>query len=635
VKKNSWIKKNVGMGFALLGALSSPAFAQSGGGTGTGGGGAGMHGIYELKLDYGLSKRQTLQIRPSGMVQATQNLGTGNEHAVIAVQGDTIAVVHASNNVAHLRGPSAIKAEIVKMTPTGPMVVAQRQLTYSNSDRLGHPAVASDGAGHFLVIYGANNVQGNGNTQTYGLVLDAQANDLTAGNYDATTNPNPEEKHIRLNADPNNNEAAPRTLFDTATNRFVTGYYQNGNNGAEYAMLVGIKTRTNGSLAPYDITNPQRLTPSNIGRPSIAAVPGMPGVYAFAAPKGQQRPSEQGDEVAVLDTNTITNNQIKVLWRKVVVAAKPDQNNIGGVDGLPGPLGGNGIYPSSPTLVPGTAPGEMHLITFISNGAGRNRNKKGSSTSYITKLNITTTGYTKVAEQTGVGLESSHLVAVNSKVGIVGQETDSVVLYASGITGMGTGSLAYIKHDPKTNTFLKSAEPTAASALVTEGGYLNNMLGRNPATQGREHLNAYGDVPNLAYHVANATFMPKVKSFIIIPHTSREHILPGSAPKVMAADGRMLPEDRNSLFLSFVSAVRDADEAPPSPPPAAAPGANNGTPGTPGTDGTSGSAGSDGTPGTPGGFSGGCSYGGSAQGGALALMVVGGVLLFISRRRWT
>jgi hypothetical protein len=637
VKKNSWFKKNVGMGFALLGALSSPAFAQSGGGTGggTGGGGggagAGMHGIYELKLEYGLSKRQTLQIRPSGMVQATQNLGVGNEHAVIAVQGDTIAVAHMSNNVAHLRGPSAVKVEIVKMTTTGPMITAQRQITYSASDRAGHTAIASDGAGHFLVMYGANNIQGNGNTQTYGFVMDAQANDLTGGNYDATTNPNPEENHIRLNADPNQNEAAPRTLFDAATNRFVTGYYQNGANGAMYAMLVGIRAgKTAGSLAPYDITTPQRLIASNIGRPTIAAVPGMPGIYAFAAPEGQQRPSEKGDKVAVLDTNTITNNQIKVLWKQTVVVAKPDQNNVGGVDGLPGPLGGNGIYPSSPTLVPGTAPGEMHLITFLSSGSGRNRNKKGSSTSYITKINITTTGFTKVAEQTGVGLESSHLVATNSKVGIVGQETDSVVLYASGITGMGTGALSYVKHDPATNTFLQAAQPTAASALVTEGGYLNNMLGRNPATQGREHLNAYGDIPNLAYHVAGATFMPKVKTFIIIPHGSREHIMPGSAPLVQAADGRMLPEDRNSLFLSFIAAVRDADEAPPSPP--AAPG-NNGN-GTPGQDGTSGTPGTDGTPGTPGGFSGGCSYGGSAQGGALALILVGGVLLYVSRRRW-
>ncbi|MGZ4555763.1 MAG: hypothetical protein ACXVXZ_08455, partial [Mycobacteriaceae bacterium] len=511
-------------------------------------------------------------------------------------------------------------------------VVAQRQLTFSNSDRCGHPAIAADGAGHFLVMYGANNIQGNGNTQTYGLVIDKLANDLTAGNYDATTNPNPEEKHIRLNNDPNNNEAAPRTLFASA-NKFVSGYYQNGNNGAEYAMLVGIRAGKNGTgLAPYDITTPQRLTPSNIGRPSILLFGTNRALYA--APKGQQRPSEQGDEVALLDTSTIVNNQMKVLWRKVVVQAKPDANNVGGIDGLPGPLGGRGIYPSSPTLIAGDAADEVQLVTFISGGEGHNRNKKGSSTSYITKLKITDTGFTKVAEQTGVGLESSHIVATTAKVGIVGQEKQSVVLYASGITGMGTGALAFVKHDPTTNTFVTSAPAAAASSLVTEGGYLNNMLGRNPATQGREHLNAYGDIANLAYHVTGATFMPKVQSFIVIPHGSRQYIMKGTAPLVQAADGRMLPEDRNALYLSFVAAVRDADEAPPSPPPAPAPGANPGTPGTPGSDGTSAAPGSDGTAGTPGGFSGGCSYGGSAQGGALALLLVGGVLLYVSRRRW-
>jgi hypothetical protein len=647
VKKNNWFKRNVGMGIALLGALSSPAFAQSGagtgGGTGGGGGGLGMHGIYEFKLDLGVSKRQTLRIRPSGMVQATQNLGTGNEHAVLAVQGDTIAVAHMSNNVANLRGPSAVKVEIVKMTVNGPTLIAQRQITHSNSDRAGHCAIAAIDATHFLVMYGANNIQGNGNTQTYGFVIDAQANDLTGGNYDPNTNPNPEENHIRLNGDPNQNEAAPRTLLWTGTGtaaKFVTGYYQNGNNGAEYAMLVGIRpgtTVTNG-LEPYDITTPQRLTPSNIGRPSIAAVPGMPGIYAFAAPKGQQRPSEQGDEVAVLDANNIVNNKMNVLWRKVVIPAKPDQNNIGGVDGLPGPLGGNGIYPASPTLVPGTAPGEMNIITFISNGAGRNRNKKGSSTSYIAKLNITTTGYTMVAQQSGIGLESSHIVATHGMVGTVGAASDQIILYASGITGMGTGALSFVKHDPTTNTFPMSAPAVAASALPTEGGYLNNMLGRNPATQGREHLNAYADIPNLAYHVTGATFMPKVQSFMVIAHGSRQYLKndgsPGSAPLVQAADGRMLPEDRNALYLSFISAVRDADEPPPSPPPAPAAGANGGSDGTNGTSGTPGSDGTPGTPGSSGGFSGGCSYGGSAQGGALALILVGGVLLYVTRRRW-
>lgn len=595
-----------------------------------------MHGVFELKLDYGVSKRQTLRTLPSGQVRATQNLGTGNEHASLAISGDTIAVVHASNNVANLRGPSAIKVEIVKMSAAGvPTIVAQRQLTYSNSDRLGHPAVAADGKGHFLVMYGANNIQGNGNTQTYGLVVDAQANDLTAGNYNAQTNPNPEEAHIRLNGNQNNNEAAPRALFDAASGNFISGYYQN--NGAEYAMIVGIRAAQGGGLEPYDVTVPQRLTPSNIGRPSITAVPGMPGIYAYAAPKGNQRPSEKGDEVALLDSTQIVqgNNgpQMKVLWRKVVVDAKPDQNNIGGTDGLPGPLGGNGIYPSSPTVVAGENPGEIYLTTFISNGAGRNRNKKGSSTSYITKLKVDTAGFTKVAEQTNVALESSHIVACTGKVGTVGTEAYHVGIYGSPVTGFGTGSLSFLTHDIKSNTFPMTMQ-AAVSAINTEGGYLNNMLGRNPGTQGREHLNCYGDVPNLAYHASTGTpFMPKVKSFFVVPHTSREHtVTPTSpAPQVQAADGRMLPEDRNAMYLSFISAVRDADEPPPSPPPAPVAGGNNGTPGSDGTPGTPGSAG---TPGAPGGFSGGCSYGStSGSTGALALLLIGGALLVVRRRR--
>ena len=47
---------------------------------------------------------------------------------------------------------------------------------------------------------------------------------------------------------------------------------------------------------------------------------------AYAAPKGNQRPSEKGDEIALLDSTQIVNNQMKVLWRQVVVQAKPDPN---------------------------------------------------------------------------------------------------------------------------------------------------------------------------------------------------------------------------------------------------------------------------------------------------------------------
>ncbi len=645
MNKKTWFSKTkrVGLGLALAGTfVSSPAFAQAGAGTGggTGGGGGASGASFTMKIANGVSKTQTLKTLPSGMVQASQNKGAGNEHASLSYDASlkTFVVIHATNDIFDTRGPSAIKCEAVLMSATGaPTLVASRQFTHSNSDRLGHAAVASNGAGKFLVSYGANNIQGNGNTQTYALVTDGMCNDLTAGNYDATTNRNPEEAHIVLNADPNNNEAAPRAVFDGS--KFVFGYYSNNN--AEYAELVSIRATSTG-FEPFQLTDPQRLTPSNIGRPQILLVPGAETTRAlYAAPKGNQRPSEKGDEVALLNTDVAAiqtvngKKQMPVMWRQVVVQAQPDANNIGGIDGLPGPLGGKGIYPSAPTLAATAVAGEVHLITFLSTGEGRNRNKKGSSISYIAKLKITDTGFTKVVEQTDVSLESSHIVACSGKVGTIdaaGVETSEhlTAIYGAPITGFGSSSLSLLKHDPVANKFSMVAS-AAVSTDRTDGGYLNNMLGRNPNTQGREHLNCVGNVENLAYH---AGWMQKVKTMWATPWTGRVSIDPLKQTKILSADGRMLPEDRNALYLTFTAAVRDADLPPPAPPAAPDPTANgNGSePGQTGT--TPPGTGTD-TPGQTGGFTGGCSFGGDASStGLLGLVLLGGAL-FLVRRRWT
>jgi MYXO-CTERM domain-containing protein len=176
----------------------------------------------------------------------------------------------------------------------------------------------------------------------------------------------------------------------------------------------------------------------------------------------------------------------------------------------------------------------------------------------------------------------------------------------------------------------------AVSPGNADGGYLSNMLGRNPATQGRNHHNCMGDVPNIGYGVAGG-FMPKVKSFFLMPWNGRVNIADGKTPvpTVTAIDGRVLPEDRNALFLSLVSAVRDADA--PAPPAAQPPGAQGGTPGSsdPGSAGTPGTAGSD-TPGTQGHFVGGCSVGdGNGSAGALGLMLVLAMVALATRRRWS
>src|SRR5207244_6109566 len=110
-------------------------------------------------------------------------------------------VAYVSSNVrGGVTGPSAIKCSSVKMAASAaPVILAdQVQLTFSNSDRLGHPGLACDPAsGHCLLSYGANNID-SGNTQTYATVVDANCKDLSGGF----------NNHVRLSDDANQNQGA-------------------------------------------------------------------------------------------------------------------------------------------------------------------------------------------------------------------------------------------------------------------------------------------------------------------------------------------------------------------------------------------------------------------------------------------
>jgi hypothetical protein len=619
-KNNQRIRKLAWVSFSVAGLLGATAVgAGAGGGAGDGSG----TGSFTVKLSPGVSKRQTLQVLPSGAVRATRNLGVGNEHAIVQMLGNVAVVLYSSSNVdAATRGPSAIKCSSVQLNANGPPTILadQIQLTSSNSDRLGHPAVACDPtAGKCLVAYGANNVNGNGNTQTYATVVDQNCKDLAGGMAN----------HVVLNADPNNNEAAPFTVFDGK--KFVFGYYSNGR--AEYGELVTIQDAGNGQFLPQQLTDPQRLTPSNIGRPSIVALSDTRAL--FAAPRGNERPSEGGNEVRMLNTdvNAIVNNNgtrsMPTLWTKILVTAKPDPNNIGGVDGLPGPLGGNGIYPGQPILALGQS-GEVYLSSVISNGAGRNRNKKGSSTHQLLVFAPTDTGPNVITSQVGLASESSHATLCSGLSGTTDAPVHTAAIYTAPITGFGASSMALIQHAAGT---LSPTVTMAVSSDNADSGYLSNMLGRNPATQGRDHLRCLGDVPNPSYGVQNG-FMPKVKSFFLTPWAGRVAMDPATAPKVNG-----LPEDRNALYLTLVAAVHDKDQpipAPASPGTPGDPGAGPTDPGATGTPGTPGTPGTAGTPGTPGHYTGGCAVAFGAQpagGTALLLVLLGALALAVTSRR--
>ena len=626
-KTNQWIgrngKKLLGVALSMAAALTgADAFAQSGGGDGSG---AAANGMFTMKVAPGISRRQTLKVLPSGQVRATQNLGVGNEHARVDVVGDTVVMLYSSSNVSQQNGPSQLKCTAIKMNPTGvPTVVAdQVALTWTNADRFAHPSLSCEttgaNAGKCLFAYGANNVNGNGNTQTYAGVLDTTCKDLTGF-----------KNHVVLNANPNNNEAAPNSIFDGT--KHVFQYY--ANNDGVYAELVSIVSDGNGGLKPKLISKAQKTIDSNIGHGTILVLPGKNrALYADCA--GQNRPCPKGNMVYMLNTDETAlnaNKQMAVMWKATLLKAEPDPNNIGGVDGLPGPLGGKGVYPASPQLVLGDN-GEVHMVSFISDGAGHNRNKKGSSTNHILTMVPDDTGPNVKTQTAGLALESNHLGACSAQVGVVGSEQRVAAVFGSPPTGFGAASLSYIFHDATAAKHMLVGS-AAVSPSDADGGYLNNMLGRNPATQGRNHLFCLGDVPNPGYGVTGG-FMPHVKTFILTPWTGRVAMDPTKAPLIASAEGKMVPEDRNAQFLTFVAGVRDAQQVPPPSAPPAGPqipgasdnGNSTGTPGTPGDPGTTGTTGS---------FSSGCAMGGEgSNASALAMLLILASLALVARRRWS
>jgi MYXO-CTERM domain-containing protein len=661
VKNNSWTQRNRnwtwGVSLALVGALSAPAMAQSGMGTGGGSGGGGA-GIFELKLAPGVSKRQTLRVLPSGAVRATRNLGDGVEHAVVApLSKDKLMVVWSSSDVGpNSNAAGVLKCSTVQMSATGvPTIVAdQVQLTFGGNavTRFGRPYLAVDPTTQkALVSYGSNGIRGNNNTQTYATVVDSSCKDLLGG----------QNNHVVLNDDPNNNEAAPHAQLlrpSTATSDalFFFSYYSNNNN-ANYVELVSIKNNT-----PTLITDAQKGTNSNQGRPFVLvgnqsanglvpARPDVEGIYATAPvsfnraitaiPEGNNRPmwrielrAYNADPAAIVTNNG--RRAMPLLFKQFIVNGKQDPTNIGGTDGLPGPLGGDGsgTYVNRPQLASG-ANGEIFMSYHSSNGQGRRRNAKGTAESNLLVMKITDTAASILSTSKGVALDNSHVALTQGLVGTTDAPVQTAALLTASAAGFSTAGISFVQHSAPTGASATGAltqmMTAAASSNNADSAYLSNMLGENPGTQGGGHLRGIGDVPNLAYGAGG--FMPHVKTFMVMPVASRLYINPATTPKVQSASG-LLPEDRNALFLSFVPALRDPQQAPP--PPATG---NTGGGVTPGSPGTPGDPGTPGTPGTPGGgsFSSGCSMasnGAGASGAGFVFLALAGIA-FIVRRRWS
>lgn len=456
-----------------------------------------------------------------------ENDGPGAEQASVnklVHNGETfVQIVWMSSQVAEGDRPYQCKCTSIKMDPlTGPTVISDAvQLTDNDGDRpCNHPKTATMGGNKTLWVYGTNDPN-QANVQTYAEVL----------NHDCTK---ATRNRLRISNNNNTNEGAPDVVVNgMRNNKWVAtaGYLSANNNGESRA--VGLEAEINGVQATLTKTYDRNIVaPANIGRPSIQPV--STDRSLFCSSKGNNRPPEEGVACALVNTEDGTS-----VWRGqpnadargavIIAASQPDNNPR--------------IYMNQPQVTIGEN-GRFYLQYERSNGQGRNNNNqrqgRGSTTTMIAALEVDDTGPSIRSTAEGVGLNQVHGTICAGAYGTDGALHSAV--FDASITGTGPAAIQMIRFNVQNRSIDKVGRTLSVGAYNGDGGYLANLYGNNPNTQGREFMRCIGDVPNPGYGNP-AGFRPDVQTFFVFPYAG---MVPG--------------EEKLSLFASFFPGV-----TPPAP----------------------------------------------------------------------
>lgn len=440
----------------------------------------------------------------------TENEGAGIEQmdfaTVIRDGRQYVVSVYMSSNVNQEDAPNQILCTSVELDPiTGPKVVAdQVYLTDNqNTDRPGnHPALLADDT-NILFSYGyaPNNV----NTQTYVRGIDHMCASVT------------ETKRVSNNN--NNNQGAPALAKSQTPGRYSVGYYDN-NDARTYVRDITITNGVIENVALNVVVNP-----SNIGRPTMASDGDR---TLVCAAKGDQRPPEDGVACALLDNVNGT-----VIWKNEIVAeSKPNEK----------------IYMNQPSVVL-MGPGRFAVQAVSSTGSGKNTDAKGSSGQLIYMLEPTEAGPNVRAIGSDYGIHAVHGAIVAGAYSETGKTW--VGVFEAPITGSALPVISFFDYDStalKFNEIDTNKNQWVAGGTYADSGYLANIYGNNPGTQGREFMRAIGNVPNPGALVEGG-WMNEVESFF-----------------VMGYGGLALPTDtKNSGFLTFVPGKTKVPVTPENP----------------------------------------------------------------------
>ncbi|HZF49789.1 MAG TPA: hypothetical protein VE093_14115 [Polyangiaceae bacterium] len=452
-----------------------------------------------------------IELAPGTGGPKTQDGGAGNEQPTLVTvthKGDRYVVVaYMSSNVGEGLDPWQCKCSSIRLPSVGaPQVMAnQVYLTKNeNTDRpCNHPFLSTDGE-RILFTYGY--AENGGNTQTYVQTIDAMCNPVSAP--------------VRISNNANANQGAPEAAFHGG-GQYTVGYYESG----AQTYIVGVKMEGDGTLNKT-FNDQVVINPSNIGRPAMATTGDR---TLLCAAKGDQRPPEDGVACALINAIDGT-----VYWKNEVVAASEPGNN---------------IYMNQPSLA-SLGDGRFVLHAIQSTGQGKNTNVKGGSKAHLYILEPTVDGPNVKAHTSGIGAYQTHSAVFAGPYGAAGETF--IGFYEAPITGSGIPLITFLKYDSGGQKF-EDVDYKHYQWIVGPGnadsGYLPNLYGANPGTQGRDYMRGIAGVPNPGYGVEGG-FMKEVKSFFVLPYA-----------------GMKKGEEKNALFLSFVPGQTGAPVVPEPPDP--------------------------------------------------------------------
>jgi MYXO-CTERM domain-containing protein len=452
-----------------------------------------------------------MRLRYPGFEQTT--VVNTNNHIVLvtmeAVQEPGIGPVQCSCSSYELQanGPPKLVTDLKRLT------------AYGNGERTcNHPKATADENGNIVWMFGSDT--GDNQPNTYAGVINDKCEQLSA----------PQMVSIQRNA----NDGAPDIAY-LGNGNFVAGYYSDGGDtptgpfpaeGGRYSVAMNLHldnsqllpTLTRTWIAPI-------VTPTNIGRPTIAAV--APDRALFCAPKGPNRPSDHIG-CALLDQST--GNKV---WENQVATGDRQKS----------------IYYNQPTVAK-LADNKFALVAIESSGQGKNgRNVKGANLSHLFMLERNGDSVAVTSEIVGAAAHQTHASICTGSYGEAGAPT--VAVFSAAPTGIGRAAMTMVGFDDAIKQF--KFDPVAdlwPAAWYGDSGHLANWYGRNPMRQGRDFMRCIGDVANPGYHVQNG-YMSDVKTFFI-----------------GAVHGRIPGDAKNSLFLSIVPGQMDKKAAPQNPVPA-------------------------------------------------------------------